>query len=432
MKRFLLLLAFVLAAFPLRAQANPTLLTGDRLAAMCGPQAQSFLQYRQQQVSADLALARQSGADAGLVAAMQFRLDDMRANGIMSEEIGLASTPGWINANVNSVEKANQLIATAQAQTNPDFKAQSPLNICAFQARLAELQGGGAGTPAPASQMAGAAPASPVAGGAGGVKGAAASKPSARAANTRQPPAIRASAGARGNGNLTQDQVVAQFRSACAGPIDHMTQVWTTVPGGTVLMDRTSTPDEVAQRVSELLRFNSGTTDIQGLQVGIKDRETYRQNNPNGSPLLNAKMNARGMAEQDVQVCAWRTRLAQLTGQSLPAAAPVGTVAGAGASCGATPQEAFANFNNSFASLASAKPNQSNAGGARDQYQYSYFLGSEGLNILAKFRTCMAPNDYQANLAALQGMRDNGKSGCEKLSTSQGSCTPTYPANWGQ
>jgi hypothetical protein len=117
-------------------------------------------------------------------------------------------------------------------------------------------------------------------------------------------------------------------------------------------------------------------------------------------------------------------------------AAPAGTPAraapagGNNAACVATPQESLRNFNGELQNFANRHPNKSDAGGSRDQYQYMFFYGTSALPILEKYRDCMAPADYQANKKALEDARDVALQGCERLSSSLGTCTPTYPANW--
>jgi hypothetical protein len=117
-------------------------------------------------------------------------------------------------------------------------------------------------------------------------------------------------------------------------------------------------------------------------------------------------------------------------------AAPAGTPArvapasGNNAACVATPEESLRNFNGELQNLIVRHPNKSDRGGSRDQYQYMFFYGTSALPILEKYRDCMAPADYQANKKALEDARDVALQGCERLSTSQGTCTPTYPSNW--
>jgi hypothetical protein len=102
--------------------------------------------------------------------------------------------------------------------------------------------------------------------------------------------------------------------------------------------------------------------------------------------------------------------------------------------CASTPQESFRRFGDELEEFSRSKPNapptSSSGSGARDQYQYALFFGTEGLSILEKYRTCLSPADYGANKRALEGTRDNGRVGCERLSTSPDSCTATYPAGW--
>ncbi len=87
----------------------------------------------------------------------------------------------------------------------------------------------------------------------------------------------------------------------------------------------------------------------------------------------------------------------------------------------------FQAFDAEFRQLTTNYPQRSHWG-ARDTYQYSYFLGVEGLEILERHRRCMNDPDYQANRQALEGMRDQGVRGCQQLSTNPSSCSPTYPS----
>lgn len=103
---------------------------------------------------------------------------------------------------------------------------------------------------------------------------------------------------------------------------------------------------------------------------------------------------------------------------------------GGSVTCASTPQESFRRFDSEMSTFGSRYPNQQSRGGARDQYQYSLFYGSNGLQTLEKYRNCLSAADYQANKRALEGMRDKGRQGCEQLSSSSGTCTPTYPSNW--
>lgn len=86
----------------------------------------------------------------------------------------------------------------------------------------------------------------------------------------------------------------------------------------------------------------------------------------------------------------------------------------------------FQAFDAEFRQLTTNYP-QRQYWGARDTYQYSHFLGVEGLAILERHRPCMSGADYEANRQALSGMRDQGLRGCQQLSTNPGSCVPQYP-----
>lgn len=114
-----------------------------------------------------------------------------------------------------------------------------------------------------------------------------------------------------------------------------------------------------------------------------------------------------------------------LTLSSLAALAAVAIVVTAPAP--ATAQACgFQAFDSQFRDLTTNQPQRSHWG-ARDTYQYSYFLGVRGLQILEGHRPCMSGADYEANRQALTGMRDQGLRGCQQLSTNPNSCTPTYP-----
>jgi hypothetical protein len=109
--------------------------------------------------------------------------------------------------------------------------------------------------------------------------------------------------------------------------------------------------------------------------------------------------------------------LAALAAFAIVATAPAPATAQA---CG------FQAFDNEFRQLTTNHPQQSHWG-ARDTYQYSYFLGVRGLEILARHQPCMSGPDFEANRQALTGMRDQGLQGCRQLSTSPSSCVPQYP-----
>lgn len=121
---------------------------------------------------------------------------------------------------------------------------------------------------------------------------------------------------------------------------------------------------------------------------------------------------------------------------------PLTTAPTSGATgCATTPQQSFRNFEAEFGAFSRANRNCLQNGtpscpgmrssGTRDQYQYSYFLGTRGLAILETYRQCLSSADFTANSNALAGMRDQGLRGCQQTSADGGaSCTPTYPQNW--
>ena len=86
----------------------------------------------------------------------------------------------------------------------------------------------------------------------------------------------------------------------------------------------------------------------------------------------------------------------------------------------------FQAFDSEFRQLTTSYPQQAHWG-ARDTYQYSHFLGVQGLAILERHRPCMTGPDYEANRQALAGMRDQGLQGCQQLSTNPNSCVAQYP-----
>jgi hypothetical protein len=89
----------------------------------------------------------------------------------------------------------------------------------------------------------------------------------------------------------------------------------------------------------------------------------------------------------------------------------------------------FADFNNAYGDFARNNP-QNSSWGARDTYQYAYFMGEQGINILMRYQSCMDAADFATNFAALDGMRDKGKQGCESLNSGALACTPTYPRGY--
>ncbi len=65
--------------------------------------------------------------------------------------------------------------------------------------------------------------------------------------------------------------------------------------------------------------------------------------------------------------------------------------------------------------------------GTRDTFQWSYFIGEEGINILMKHQSCLSAADFATNFEALDGMRDKGRAGCRQTSTNPATCVPRYP-----
>lgn len=109
-----------------------------------------------------------------------------------------------------------------------------------------------------------------------------------------------------------------------------------------------------------------------------------------------------------------------------PASVPTPLPPATGANgCAATRDDSLVRFNAEFGALTQQYPTPPVSAGMRAQYQYSYFLGVEGLEILARYRPCLGPH-YAANEAALKGMRDSGRDGCIAVSTTS-QCAPDYP-----
>jgi hypothetical protein len=87
----------------------------------------------------------------------------------------------------------------------------------------------------------------------------------------------------------------------------------------------------------------------------------------------------------------------------------------------------FANFDQEYANFKQSNPMNPNWG-SRDTFQWSYFMGEQGINILMKYQSCMDAGDFATNYEALVGLRDQGRQGCEALNSGARPCTPTYPS----
>ena len=98
----------------------------------------------------------------------------------------------------------------------------------------------------------------------------------------------------------------------------------------------------------------------------------------------------------------------------------------------ATPASAFGNcfaaFNTELTAFKNMRPFNS-SWSARDSYQYAYFFGERGLEILTGYQSCMDAADFAANFKALSDMRDSGREGCQSLNSGAYACSPTYPGN---
>lgn len=86
----------------------------------------------------------------------------------------------------------------------------------------------------------------------------------------------------------------------------------------------------------------------------------------------------------------------------------------------------FASFNSEISGLTQSKPLNPNWG-TRDSYQWSYFIGEEGIKILMKYQSCLSAADFATNFQALDAMRDKGLAGCKQTSTDPGTCRASYP-----
>ncbi|WP_029416372.1 tetratricopeptide repeat protein [Brevundimonas bacteroides] len=108
-----------------------------------------------------------------------------------------------------------------------------------------------------------------------------------------------------------------------------------------------------------------------------------------------------------------------------------GAGAAAAGQCRMTPDQTMAAFEADFGVFVTQYPMPSrladgSAPGPRATYQYSYFLGTEGLRLIQPYLGCLGPHE-QPNVHALTVTAQRGLEGCEQLSTVQGSCTPSYP-----
>ena len=88
----------------------------------------------------------------------------------------------------------------------------------------------------------------------------------------------------------------------------------------------------------------------------------------------------------------------------------------------------FAGFDQKIAEWTRRYPVKS-SWGMRDNYQYAYFFGSEGLNILQGYRSCLSDVDFAANFQSLSKARDSGRENCSKVSSSGGGCESSYPSS---
>lgn len=86
----------------------------------------------------------------------------------------------------------------------------------------------------------------------------------------------------------------------------------------------------------------------------------------------------------------------------------------------------FAAFDQEYGNFARNNPMNS-SWGARDTFQWSYFMGEQGINILMKYQSCMDAADFATNFQALDGMREKGRDGCQALNSGAYACSPTYP-----
>lgn len=116
-----------------------------------------------------------------------------------------------------------------------------------------------------------------------------------------------------------------------------------------------------------------------------------------------------------------------LAGAAVAPTAP--TLAQTGGTCQpGSPAETLEAFNQDFGNFVAQYP-QKSSWGMRDTYQYAYFIGVRGLEILMRHQACMSPGDFAANYQQLVAARDQGRNGCQQVD-SGGGCTPTYPTGY--
>lgn len=94
---------------------------------------------------------------------------------------------------------------------------------------------------------------------------------------------------------------------------------------------------------------------------------------------------------------------------------------------GAGPGQGLPAFNAAFGAMSQQQYPMNPNYGAQQTYQWTYFVMSNGLDLIEDFKGCLSPADYQTNRKALIDARNSGKQGCEQLSSVGGECPRRYP-----
>lgn len=155
----------------------------------------------------------------------------------------------------------------------------------------------------------------------------------------------------------------------------------------------------------QMWRADSPNFTIDGVyQSGCMDGDGNCTRNPRGGEALRRRFQAEARARRAEDAPAGSEAVGQ---------------------CELTPEQARDRFVAQYEQERRDNPLPASAG-ARDNYQYAYALGTRGLVLIEPYRQCMGQY-FTPNYNALTGMRDQGRTGCEQLSTSAASCTPEYP-----
>jgi len=187
---------------------------------------------------------------------------------------------------------------------------------------------------------------------------------------------------------------------------------------------RPTTVEAARKRMEDIFDRFYRTATLDRLEQGLarKKKDLEFQSNSPQAPM-NRVEDTIIISLIECQILAKRKSLvaANDAANSQGAAATVSDQQGQGGACKA------ADFEPKVNELRSRFPMNS-AWGMNDTYRYSYFFGVEGIKILQRYRTCMSTLDFTANYDALRGMRDKGREGCLKTS-STGDCQASYPGS---